>query len=324
MDKEGQVRSKKTLARLQLMLDKHGLLRVAARISTAKHLSLQARCPVIMHKDHPLTEIILQHFHKAKLMHQGGYKTLMAEFQRHFYVNGAANLCRKLVAACVMCKKRRAQRAKQKMAPLPDDRLPTEGPRIAPFRSTGIDVAGPFYHTQGRSSIKVWMLLFTCALYRCVHLEPLSSLDTDSFLLALIRFTSRRPCPEILRSDYAGNFTKGHEETALLIALLNKDKLRHAFPTILWIFNPPYAPHTGGFWERLLAVMKDALKAVMPTSAVSFEEFHTLLVGAEAAMNNRPLADEVGASDPADIELLTPNHFLMGDRYKDIAKLPPG
>ena len=201
------------------------------------------------------------------------------------------------------------------MAPLPDDRLPSEGDRVAPFRSTGIDVAGPFYYKDRRNTIKIWVLLFTCALYRCVHLEPLASLDTDSFLMAFTRFVARRPRPEIVRSDNAGNFVKGSAEIAQLLLLLKEEKLRQKYPQITWIFNPPYAPHTGGFWERLIGVMKDSLKTVVQPGRLTREEFVTVLASTEAAMNNRPLAEEIGASDPKDMELLTPNHFLMGGRY---------
>ena len=89
----------------------------------------------------------------------------------------------------------------QVTAPLPPDRL-TKAP---PFSVTGIDHAGPLYccDTGGE---KLYILLFTCAVTRAVHLELVSSLNLDDFLLAFRRFISRRALPSIVYSDNAKTF----------------------------------------------------------------------------------------------------------------------
>ena len=62
------------------------------------------------------------------------------------------------------------------------------------FTRTGVDYAGPFITIQGRGKRrqKRYLCLFTCLATMAVQLEIAYSLDTDSFLNALYRMTSRR------------------------------------------------------------------------------------------------------------------------------------
>lgn len=209
------------------------------------------------------------------------------------------------------------------MAPLPDTRIATSTERIAPFKNVGMDLAGPFYVKIGRSQVKRWILLICCMQYRCIHLEPVSSCDTDSFLIAFSKFISRRPRPESVRTDNAGNFAKGSQEIQELLLQLNMEKLQQEYPMIKWHFNPPASPHTGGFFERLIGIMKRSLLAILPPGYITDEEFSGITCVVEGIVNNRPLA-KLPASDPRDPEALTPNHFLMGERYLDVAVLPAG
>ena len=63
--------------------------------------------------------------------------------------------------------------------------------------------AGPLYTVQGRGKPrqKRWLCLFTCLKTRAVHLEMAWVLDTDTFLNAFARFTSRRGVPKEVISD---------------------------------------------------------------------------------------------------------------------------
>ena len=51
-----------------------------------------------------------------------------------------------------------------------------------------MDLTGPLYLKEGG---KIWILLFTCAVYCAVHLELITSLPTNGFMLGWRRFVAR-------------------------------------------------------------------------------------------------------------------------------------
>lgn len=61
------------------------------------------------------------------------------------------------------------------------------------FTIVRIDLADPLFQ---KNSVKVWIALFTCTVYRAVHLELVSFLSTESFLLTLKQFIARRDGPK--------------------------------------------------------------------------------------------------------------------------------
>nr|CAI5839655.1 unnamed protein product [Callosobruchus analis] len=85
---------------------------------------------------------------------------------------------------------------------------------------------------------------------------------------------------------------------------------------ITWHFNPPQAPHTGGYWEAAVKSVKFHLRRVLGNTAITYEEMYTLLVQIEACLNSRPLTPL--SNDPSDYLPLTPAHFLIGDSLASI------
>lgn len=53
--------------------------------------------------------------------------------------------------------------------------------------------------------------------------------------------------------------------------------------------TPPYAPHMGRAWERLVKSVKNTLKTILREQAPKEETLRTLLTEAEFIVNNRPL-----------------------------------
>ena len=54
--------------------------------------------------------------------------------------------------------------------------------------------------------------MFTCLTTPAVHLEIAGDMSTDSFILALRRFISRRGPVDTIRSDYGKNFIVAERE----------------------------------------------------------------------------------------------------------------
>lgn len=71
------------------------------------------------------------------------------------------------------------------------------------FEIVEVDFVGPLYL---KAEKKAWVCIFTCAVYRAVHLELVSSLSVEKFMEAFRRFVSRRGRPNVVYSDNGTNF----------------------------------------------------------------------------------------------------------------------
>ena len=85
---------------------------------------------------------------------------------------------------------------------------------------------------------------------RAVHIEVAPSLDSDSFIEAFTRLTSRRGPPRELYSDNGTNFRGAEAEIKGMLALWNQKKIADILQEhgTGWHFNPPAASHYGGAW----------------------------------------------------------------------------
>ena len=109
------------------------------------------------------------------------------------------------------------------MVDLPKERLLPYHP---PFTFTGLDFFGPFYVKRARNVIKVYGCIFVCFNSRAVHIEDVSSLETDTFILALRRFISVRGCPKEIWSDNRTNFTGAERELQRSVRELNEEQIK--------------------------------------------------------------------------------------------------
>ena len=205
------------------------------------------------------------------------------------------------------------------MADIPKERLQVQR---KPFTATGIDMFGPLYvksNRQTRSNPnlnKRYGIIFVCLTSRAIHLELVSDMGTDSFILSLRRFISRRGHVENIISDNGTNFIGGSNE--IKEANKNIDRLEIAkFLTIKeieWSFNPPLSPWMGGSWESLIKSVKRSLKVITKDRPFTEEALYTFLCEVEALLNSRPLA--AISDDINDLEVLTPNHLIYGYHNK--------
>ncbi|GIY74460.1 endonuclease [Caerostris darwini] len=188
----------------------------------------------------------------------------------------------------------------------PPIQLPLDRVReSAIFEITGIDLCGPLL-LKPRG--KAWIVLFTCAVYRAIHLEPLTSLSTEYFMQTLRRFIARRGRPSTVYTDNATNF-RG-TDNALKKIDWQKISENECYP-IKWKFNPPTAAWWwgGGWWGRLIRSVKSLLVRILGRSSVNFEELLTILCDVEASINSRPLTYISDDSD--ELIPLTPSLFLQ-------------
>ncbi|CAG2200066.1 unnamed protein product [Mytilus edulis] len=77
---------------------------------------------------------------------------------------------------------------------------------------------------------------------------------------------------------------------------------------IQWKFIVELAPWMGGFYERLIGIVKRCLRKTIGKICLTNEQFRTLLAESEAVVNSRPLV-YIGDDINSNI-ILTPAHFL--------------
>jgi len=61
----------------------------------------------------------------------------------------------------------------------------------------------------------------------------------------------------------------------------DKISTESAAPKIKWIFNSPSAPWWGGFWERVVGLVKVLLRRVLGKASLDWEELETMLCDIE-------------------------------------------
>lgn len=290
------------LVKLSPFVDEHGVIRMETRSLNAAY----APCSiVILPRYHRVTYLIADWYHR----HYGhaNNETVVNEIRQIFHVSRLRTLVRQVATECQYCRVKKAKPQIPKMGPLPDVRTT---PYVRPFTHTGVDYCGPFLVKVGRSLVKRWIALFTCMTVRAIHLEIACSLSTESFKMAVRRFIARRGAPLTIFSDNGTNFRGASNELKEELGVINQN-LAASFTnaTTEWRFNPPFAPHMGGCWERLVRSVKSALAALQMDRNPDDETLWTVVTEAEAIVNSRPLT--YVPLDTEDQEALTPNHFLM-------------
>ena len=298
--------------KLNAQKDEHGILRSNGRLRYAEDLPYDVRHPIILPKSHAVTRLVITDAHQ-KLGHGTGVEHLLTELRTKFWVVKGRRNVRNIIESCSECRRRfHAKPACQMMAPLPKSRIKQP---LKAFERVGIDYAGPFLTKQGRGKqrAKRYLCLFTCLVTRAVHLELAYGLDTDSFINAFTRMTSRRGTPSYVVSDNGTNFVGAERELRELVEALDQDEILQKtcrYHQIDWKFNPPSAPHFGGVFDARIKSAKRALRAILRDADVTDEELQTAMCGAESLLNSRPIT--YVSSDPNDLIPLTPNHFIVG------------
>ena len=231
----------------------------------------------------------------------------------------------------------------QKMAPLPEDRIKP----APPFTNVGLDFAGPLFLKD--SGEKAYICLFTCAVTRAIHLELVSNMTVERFLLALRRMVARRgmcsiiylrsyprntlrvseqhdcgavsPCLKtngarrgmcsIIWSDNAKTFKSANKHLQQCWGVLEADKTQDALSErkIKWKYISR-SPWWGGFYERLVKSVKTPLKKIFAKAMLDAEQLTTILAEIEAQLNSRPLT--YLSADPGDYSVITPAQILIG------------
>ena len=310
LESQKNVKNIKNLShQLGLFKDKNNILRCKGRLANAP-LKEETKYPILLSKEHRITRLVVEEIHK-RIMH-GGVKETLAELRAKYWIPGGRQLVRKILHECVTCKKVEGKAFNTpRAADLPDNRVSD----VAAFTHIGVDFAGPLYIKQDSNSKEVimqkaYVCLFVCASSRALHLELCPSLSADAFVRCLRRFTARRGTPLTITSDNAKTFKHAAKELANVF----KSKEVQGFAGqkgIEWKFILEKAPWWGGFYERMVQLVKRRLRKVLGNAKVTYEELSTILTEIEGILNSRPITY---VYPDVDDEPLTQAHLLIGRR----------
>ncbi|XP_053390985.1 uncharacterized protein LOC128553823 [Mercenaria mercenaria] len=298
---------------LRLFLDEDGYIRCGGRIHNAPLTEL-TKFPYLLPNKHPLTRLIVLDAHETQL--HACTSALITHLRQRYWIPALRQYVQSLQRKCTQCRKVTGRPyAAPDPPPLPKMRV-QDAP---PFTVTGVDFTGALYvRNRNNAEKKAYICLFTCASTRAVHLEVVPDLSEESFIRAFRRFTCRNSLPRILASDNATTFNAAANSIQLLLRSATIQDTFHSQGTE-WRFIPKRAPWFGGWWERMIGLMKTTIKKVLGRAFISYESLRTIVTEIEGVMNDRPLT--YVTTDAADPDPLTPAHLLYGRRITSLPHL---
>ncbi|EFP10192.1 hypothetical protein CRE_01450 [Caenorhabditis remanei] len=244
----------------------------------------------VIHTRSILATSIIDKIHSENL--HCGVNTVLGIIREKYAGKKWRSAIKNRLTKCIRCRKvNNHPYPKPKAGNLPERRITKD----RAFQHIGIDYAGPFIVKapggRGYTAHKSWIAVITCMTSRLVHLELVYSLTTDEFLLALARFMGRRGIPDSISTDNATTFQAAANIATSAYSVENY----LANKRIKWYFNTALAPWEGGVWERMVGLVKKALKHGLGDQCYSRKDLETIIIECESIINHRPLtyiADE--------------------------------
>ena len=234
---------------LNLFCDDKGLYRSSTRINTKK-LQLLQKQPVLVRSDSYFTKLLIWKCHED--VHHCREENTLNKLRQSYWIIKGRQTVKKVLSKCIISKIVQGKTLlPTSTAKLREYRLNFE----YPFENVGLDYAGPLFtqYTFGKSreTFKSYILMFTCAATRNTHPELVPSESSDLLLLAIRRFIARKGLPRAFISDNFKIF-KSKEIKHLILSL-----------NIKWKFILEKSPWWGGFYERIIGIIKRCIKNVV-------------------------------------------------------------
>ena len=269
------------------------------------------RNPIVLPRDHQLAILLLRHLHQKR--GHCGYKSLMHEARRKFWIIALRKMAKAVVSECVICRKLRRKPLDQLMGQVPSLRVAAGFP---PFSNTAMDMFGPLQIRLNRRTLQeAQVVIFTCTTTRAIHLELVTHKTTEAFLMAFRRFACLRGHPNVCWSDCGSNFVGAQEYLREVMQNWDIPKIQSTVSeefacNFEWHWNTPHASHQNGVVESLIKSVRQAFNSVCKNQAFTEEQWRTFLAETTYMINSRPLypsSEDVWEEPP-----ITPNDILIG------------
>ena len=144
---------------------------------------------------------------------------------------------------------------------------------------------------------------------RCIHVELITGLDLNNFLLAFSHFVNLRGAVDTIYFDYGSTF---HAAASVLLPLLSSTEFHNSLRkrNILSVNIPLYTPSQGGACKSRVKLFKTSLTWVMNKIywKPSLIELQTFMPDAVRIVNDQPLTTV--SDKPNDLAPLCATSFL--------------
>lgn len=297
------------------------ILRLRTRLQQTVDLSFDEVHPVILPAHCHFSRLVIANTHH-QLFHPGVDRTNSTIRQRYFIIN-QKRMVKHFVNHCQICRRKRHSPISILHGPVPSFRYDIYSP---PFTNTGIDLFGPIKLPM-EDNAKFYGIIYSCATSRLVYLDVVKDMTAKSVFESVSIFITRNGLPRIFYSDNGKQLVKVKkdlQEYLEQMSQLHPDR-EYRFK---WLHLTAHSPWKGGFYERLIRSIKDALctYSLDPTisvhriasrvngkrSKLSFEHLKLVMAEIEAMINNRPLFVH-------EDQIIRPVDFLAG---KGSAQMP--
>ena len=290
-----------------LYLDDKNLIRCQGRLHLAL-LDEDARHPLFIPKEHPIWPLLVNFFHK--IHGHSNTATLIVVLRQKFWVSKMRQTVKTILRGCYYCKRIQAKPlSKPGFPPLPAIRVNY----ARPFAVAGVDYTGSI-NLKDPQVPKAYFCVFTCTTSRAVAIYVTKTLSAPEFLLTFRKFSADNGVPRMLISDNAPSFVQAAK---FLQDISDNEQVRTHFQkrNIEWRFITPRAPWKGGFYERLIGIVKANLIKAIYKKNLTYEELQTYAAETQNVVNSRPL---MYLQDQQDNVELTPSCLIRG-RNLDLA-----
>ncbi|GFV74619.1 uncharacterized protein K02A2.6 [Trichonephila clavipes] len=173
--------TRKSLKGLLIFEDEEGILRLKSRLINEEE-SKDFISPIILPSKHLAVRRFIAQEHLVNK--HAGTLTLLIILRERFWIVKGKRTVRSVIKECLTCKRQKIKHLEVPFPPLPKDRTEV----AAVFQVSGVDLAGPLLT---KSKQKAWIVLFTCAVFRAVHLELITSLSTTDFIQVMQKIELR-------------------------------------------------------------------------------------------------------------------------------------
>ena len=213
---------------------------------------------------------------------------------------------------------------KQIMGDLPRYRYDSSAPA---WSVCLMDLFGPMTcqdDIKKRSRMKVWGVLYTCALSRAIHLDIATDSSTESILHTVRRLMARRGNVRQLVSDPGSQLKGASNEMRKWIQGWNRQELQRfgSEKRLEWKFIAADSQHQNGGAESMVKVAKGvkSFMRALGSSIFTVNELITLLDECSNLVNERPIG--IRPNSQTDMEYLSPNSLLLGRSSERIVSGP--